>query len=62
MSVDASYIYWVNGGNEGNGFVSTIGRANLDGTGLDQSFIAGLEGGWGVSASRFPWSLPESDR
>lgn len=34
--VDANYIYWVTG-------VNTIGRANLDGTGVNASFITGLD-------------------
>ncbi len=34
MAVDAAYIYWTNG----NG---TIGRANLDGTDINQKFITG---------------------
>lgn len=46
MAVDGSYIYWSNGGPNGcapSGTCdgSTIGRANLDGTGVNQSFITG---------------------
>jgi hypothetical protein len=32
--VDANFVYWSN-------FATTIGRANLDGTGVNQSWIAG---------------------
>jgi hypothetical protein len=35
LAVDSNYIYWA------NVFDGTIGRANLDGTGVDQSFITG---------------------
>ena len=37
MAVDGQHIYWTND----NG--TTIGRANLDGTGVDQSFITGTD-------------------
>ena len=35
MAVDGQHIYWANYGG------GTIGRANLDGTGVNQSFITG---------------------
>ena len=35
MAVDGAHIYWINPDS------GTIGRANLDGTGVDQSFITG---------------------
>jgi len=39
-----TYVYWSNfGGN-------TIGRANLDGTGVNQSFITGANHPVGISA------------
>jgi virginiamycin B lyase len=39
----AGYIYWTNLG------PGTIGRANLDGTGVNQSFIVGAAQPWGVA-------------
>ena len=33
MAVDAGHVYWANNG------TNTIGRANLDGTDANQSFI-----------------------
>ena len=45
MAVDGAHLYWTN--DFGNG---TIGRANLDGTGANQSFIAAPDrGGSGVA-------------
>ena len=35
FTVDAGHVYWANEG------TNTIGRANLDGTGVDESFITG---------------------
>ncbi len=41
-----AYVYWA----EGGGFeATTIGRANLDGTGVDPNFIGGLDGPCGVA-------------
>jgi hypothetical protein len=40
--VDAQHIYWSNGG------LNTIGRANLDGTGVNQRFIIGANEPFGV--------------
>jgi hypothetical protein len=37
VAVDAAHVYWANGNTD------TIGRANLDGTGVDQSFITGAQ-------------------
>ena len=50
-SADA-YLYWANGG------MDTIGRANLDGTGVNQSFItgAGNPGGVAVDADHVYWA------
>ena len=39
-AVDAGHIYWANFGTD------TIGRANLDGTGANQSFITGASSPW----------------
>jgi hypothetical protein len=38
-----AFVYWA------NSRADTIGRANLDGTGVDQSFIAGASGTQGVA-------------
>ena len=43
-----AYVYW---GDHGEGAGSTVGRANLDGTGTDQSFIAGASGPCGVAVN-----------
>ena len=43
VAVDAQHVYWANSGN------GTIGRANLDGTGVDQSFITGANCPAGVA-------------
>jgi hypothetical protein len=40
-----AYVYW------GNISTNTIGRANLDGTGVNQSFITGLRGVRGVAVN-----------
>ncbi|MFM8526796.1 MAG: choice-of-anchor D domain-containing protein [bacterium] len=45
VAVDGNYIYWANY----FGIPATIGRANLDGTGVNQSFITGAYGPWGVA-------------
>ncbi len=42
MAVNADHVYWTNGS------TGTIGRANLDGTGANQSFITGA-GPFGVA-------------
>ena len=41
----AQHVYWANSGGDG----TTIGRANLDGTGANQSFITGVIDPWGVA-------------
>ncbi len=41
-----AYVYWANRGNGGG---STLGRANLDGTGANPSFISGATGPVGVT-------------
>jgi virginiamycin B lyase len=43
VAVDAGHVYWVNAG------TNTIGRANLDGTGANQSFIGGASFPFGVA-------------
>ena len=44
MAVDAGHLYWTKFN------ANTIGRANLDGTGADESFITGASGPRGVAA------------
>lgn len=46
--MDSSHIYWANFG-DGNGNGTTIGRANLDGTGVNEAFITGASGPAGVA-------------
>jgi virginiamycin B lyase len=41
----SAFVYWVND----SGGASSIGRANLDGTGVNQSFITGLSGAVGLA-------------
>jgi hypothetical protein len=50
MAVDAAHVYWTNG--------QTIGRANLDGTTADPTFItgAGVPGDVDVDAGHVYWS------
>ena len=38
LTIDKNYVYWAGGGN------GTIGRANRDGTGVNESFITGANG------------------
>ena len=50
MAVDADHVYWTN-------INGTIGRANLDGTGVDQSFITDTSAiGVAVDADHVYWS------
>ena len=54
VAVDGAHIYWTTVGIEGVSLGGTIGRANLDGTGAQESFISGIEvAGTGVFQS-FP--------
>jgi hypothetical protein len=55
VAVDGQHVYWTNSGNGGN---TTIGRANLDGTGEDNSFITGPNEAIGVAvdAQHVYWS------
>ena len=46
VAVDAGHVYWTDAYSFPPG---TIGRANLDGTGVDQSFISGAQGPFGVA-------------
>jgi hypothetical protein len=38
LAVDGQHVYWA------NNLANTIGRANLNGSGADQSFITGANG------------------
>ena len=44
----STYIFWDNYGPSGSG--TTIGRANLDGTDINNSFITGASGPVGLAA------------
>jgi virginiamycin B lyase len=64
VAVDATHIYWANlTGTSAS--TSSIGRANLDGTGIDQNFVSGIAqdelNGIVVSSSRIYWALSLSD-
>lgn len=50
-----AYVYWTN---RSGGAGTTIGRANLDGTGADQTFIGGASGpvGVAVDAAHIYWA------
>ena len=51
MAVDAGHVYWA------NPHADTIGRANLDGTGVNQSFITGTAPvGVAVDAGHVYWA------
>jgi hypothetical protein len=50
IAFDGSHIYWVNHGGYGGGATNSIGRANLNGTGADKSFVTGAAGPCGVAA------------
>ena len=50
VAVDSTYVYWSNNGN------NTIGRANLDGSGVNQSFITTTTpDGLSVDSSHIYW-------
>ena len=61
IAVDSSHIYWSNSGDFGDVVPNpnTIGRANLDGTGVDQTFITGASTPEGLAADT-GGSLPTS--
>jgi virginiamycin B lyase len=46
LTVDSNYIYWTSAN---GGTATTIGRANLDGTGVNANFITGAENPCGVA-------------
>jgi len=57
VAVDAAQVYWANetAFSRTGAQISTIGRANLDGTGVNQNFITGatFATGWrSTTASR----------
>jgi hypothetical protein len=60
VAVDSQHLYWANYGFFEPSFMldTTIGRANLDGSGANQSFIAGAKGPCGVAvdASHIYWA------
>ena len=49
VAVDSQHVYWANYTSEGGKNGTTIGRANLDGTGVEQGFIAGASEPYGVA-------------
>jgi hypothetical protein len=57
VAVDAAHVYWTNV-DPRNNFAGTIGRANLNGTGVDQFFIAGVgePHGVAVDAAHVYWA------
>ena len=59
-AVVGGHIYWAN---TGGGFGTTIGRASLDGSAVDQDFISGLRAPWGVALSptHVFWGQPDTD-
>ena len=63
VAVDGSHVHWTNGATftpDGRLVPGTIGRANLDGTGADDSFItdAGNPCGVAVDADHVYWASP----
>jgi hypothetical protein len=54
VAVDSNYIYWANSS------AGTIGRANLNGQSVDQSFIGGQNSPWGVAVDSA--AIPAPDR
>jgi hypothetical protein len=47
VAVDAGHVYWTHS----VPIMSTIGRANLDGTGVNQSFVTGASFPIGVAVN-----------
>ena len=67
LAVDASHIYWISKVSDpsptnpfGQPNVGTIGRANLDGTGVDPDFISGIgyPRGVAVDGAHVYWDAP----
>ena len=67
VAVDEEHIYWVSKVGDDFGFKPSsgaIGRANLDGTGVDASFISGVNfpsGGVAVEGSHLYWTSYSQD-
>jgi len=51
ITTDSQHIYWCNSGDTGPA-ANTIGRANLDGTDVNQSFISGAVSAHGVAVGQ----------
>jgi hypothetical protein len=53
-----AFVYWANFGTPGSGGGTTLGRANLDGSGVNESFITGASGASlpAVDASHIYWT------
>lgn len=49
LAVDSRHVYWANDNYYGPGVYEAIGRANLDGTSPDPTFITGVLGAFGVA-------------
>ena len=49
VAVDGGHLYWANITLEAGKTGTTIGRANIDGSGVDQSFIGGASEPYGVA-------------
>jgi hypothetical protein len=48
IAADSAHIYWtIWSGGSG----TTIGRANITGTGVNQTFITGTSGGFGIAVT-----------
>jgi hypothetical protein len=54
VAVDLAHIYWGNQKPSPTEDGTTIGRANLNGTGVNQSFVDGAIGPCGVAVERSP--------
>ena len=67
VAVDDEHVYWVSKFGDDFGFKpasGAIGRANLDGTGVDESFISGVNfpsGGVAVEGSHLYWTSYSPD-
>lgn len=57
LAVDAGHVYWTNDTDTGSSETGSIGRANLDGSGVDQNFIPNvLAQGLAVNRTDIYWS------